>query len=558
MNEAFLDQVRRTSNGQYMNKSIQKYAREWEQNAEADALWIILTDKRYYGNKWDKEEFFVTGEEEISRVFNFMGEHQIEVPKGLFVDFGCGVGRLSRALRTRFSAGMGIDISEKMVDLARMYVPGVDFCVNQQSNLSWLRNESVDFFYSHIVLQHIPNDFQRSYIDEFLRILRPGGLAVIQIPIEIIHKVIQKQSLTIRLKHSIKEAFPYLVYIKRRLSPPVHEFHLEMHALPHDEIVKICRNRGCIIELASATNSCNADNNGKVEFYDLEGHKRKLEQSGKLNQYLSGMYFIRKPERSAKKHLEVIYSQHSNFKWLVCMTTIPERLTSPFLYRVLDSLLSQKTSCDFKIVLFIPHRSLRTGLPYPDPSFLYDRYGKEQIIIHRCDDMGPATKFAGLLTYLPSVDADVTHIYITDDDIILRDHVFGQIMKMLKARDVLQNYRRLVLANDVGLQSKMATVSGYAGILIPLDFFRDITADARLATVWESLAKKQHPCFNVDDMLLSKLFQRFKYNVEGTGLNPFTDVMDRALTDEHPDWFELCKHTSRNCDSMRCLNEILP
>ena len=89
-------------------------------------------------------------------------------------------------------------------------------------------------------------------------------------------------------------------------------------------------------------------------------------------------------------------------------------------------------------------------------------------------------------------------------------------------------------------------------------FFRDITADARLATVWESLAKKQHPCFNVDDMLLSKLFQRFKYNVEGTGLNPFTDVMDRALTDEHPDWFELCKHTSRNCDSMRCLNEILP
>jgi hypothetical protein len=152
------------------------------------------------------------------------------------------------------------------------------------------------------VLQHVPNDFQRSYIDEFLRILRPGGLAVIQIPIEIIHQVIPKQSLTMRFKQSIKDTFPYLVYIKRWLLPPVHEFHLEMNALPHDEIVTICRNRGCIIELASATNSCNADHNGKVEFYDLEGHKRKLEQSGKRNQYLSGMYFIRKPERSAKKH----------------------------------------------------------------------------------------------------------------------------------------------------------------------------------------------------------------------------------------------------------------
>ena len=91
--------------------------------------------------------------------------------------------------------------------------------------------------------------------------------------------------------------------------------------------------------------------------------------------------------------------------------------------------------------------------------------------------MGPATKFTGFLTYLPSVDADVTHIYITDDDIILRNHVFGRIMKMLQAREALQNYRHLclVLANDVGLQSKMATVSGYAGILM-LDFFRDITA----------------------------------------------------------------------------------
>jgi hypothetical protein len=41
--------------------------------------------------------------------------------------------------------------------------------------------------------------------------------------------------------------------------------------------------------------------------------------------------------------------------------------------------------------------------------------------------------------------------------------------------------------------------------------------------------------FNFDDMLLSELFQRFKYNVEGMGLNPFSDVMDRALTDERPD-----------------------
>jgi hypothetical protein len=85
-----------------------------------------------------------------------------------------------------------------------------------------------------------------------------------------------------------------------------------------------------------------------------------------------------------------------------------------------------------------------------------------------------------------------------------------------------------------------------------------MAADDRLSPVWENLTGKRHPCFNVDDMLLSKLLQRFEYKVEGTGLNPFTDVMDRGLTDQHPDWFELCKHTPRDYDTIQCLNEILP
>jgi len=264
-------------------------------------------------------------------------------------------------------------------------------------------------------------------------------------------------------------------------------------------------------------------------------------------------------------------------KWLVCMTTTPERLTSHFFLRVLDSVLSQKISCSFKIVLFVPFRSLRTGLHYRDPAFLSARYSKEQLVIHRCDDMGPATKFTGLLTYLQLVDTDVSHVYIADDDIILRDHVFermlnilhlrcvGQgnrflqrVLEILRVRRPIQDYRRLVLANDAGSVDGMATVAGYAGILAPLGFFRDMAADASLSPVWADLSINRHPCFNVDDMLLSKLFQRFSYSVEGTGLNPFIDVMDRALTDEHPEWFELCKHTSRDYDTIQCLNVQLP
>jgi SAM-dependent methyltransferase len=84
-----------------MTKTMHDYAQEWQGNAEADALWVILTDPRYYGRKWDIDDFFATGEEEIGRVFRFMERTSLELPAGCFLDFGCGVGRVSKALRNR-------------------------------------------------------------------------------------------------------------------------------------------------------------------------------------------------------------------------------------------------------------------------------------------------------------------------------------------------------------------------------------------------------------------------------------------------------------------------
>lgn len=281
-----------------MTKPMTQYAREWEQNAAADALWVILTDSRYYGRKWNREEFFATGEEEIRRVFDYMHENGVTVPDGTFLDFGCGVGRLSKALRARFPAGYGVDISERMICFAREYVEGVSFRVNQEASLGWLANDTLDFVYTHIVLQHIPVPFQRSYIDEFLRVLKPGGLAVFQVPVEVIHPAENPPPLSIRIKRRVKDAFPWLVSAKRSLFPgngACHEFRYEMHTLPHEEIDEICRQRKCLIEKYPATNSCDADHNGKVEFYDHAVHRQLLEQSPGTNLYLSRMYFVRKP-----------------------------------------------------------------------------------------------------------------------------------------------------------------------------------------------------------------------------------------------------------------------
>lgn len=281
-----------------MTKTFDEYAREWQGNAEADALWVILTDPNFYGRKWDIDAFFATGEEEISRVFAYLHRTQVQIPSGVFLDFGCGVGRISRALQKRFGQGFGVDISPKMIELARTYVPGVDFLVNQTPALSMYQDGSIDFVYSHIVLQHIPARFQSHYIEEFLRILRPGGLAVFQVPIGIINPQQVKPPVVSRIKQGIKQAFPFLIALKRWLMPPeqVHyEFRYEMHPLPDAEIRMICKNRECSVEAASATNSCEPDHNGRIEFYELDVYRKQLENSGLPNRYLSCMYCVRKP-----------------------------------------------------------------------------------------------------------------------------------------------------------------------------------------------------------------------------------------------------------------------
>lgn len=281
-----------------MAKNINQYAKEWENNAEADAFWVILTDSKYYGRKWNVDEFFATGDEEIGRVFNFMKERGIDVSSwGSFLDFGCGVGRNSKALRKRFDGGFGLDISDKMIELAQKYVQGVKFIVNKSDCLDQFANDSIDFIYSHIVLQHIPNEFKKKYMNDFLRIIKPGGLAVFQIPIDIINPQVVIPPLSVRVKKIIKQLFPFLVTLKRKLIPPKnfsYEFQYEMHIFSDEVVRVICDKHSCVIEAAPATNSCEADHNGKVEFYAMTEHRQKLKISGLPNRYLSCMYFVRK------------------------------------------------------------------------------------------------------------------------------------------------------------------------------------------------------------------------------------------------------------------------
>jgi SAM-dependent methyltransferase len=162
------------------------HRRDWEDLSRLDPLWAVLSDPSKRFGKWEPEEFFASGERDIAEFLDVCGRHGLPRGHVAALDFGSGAGRLTRALSTRFERCVGIDISEPMVELARSFNgdrPGCEFAVNDSDDLSRFEDASFDFVVSHITLQHVPGrDRVLGYIREFVRVLRPGGAVVFQLP----------------------------------------------------------------------------------------------------------------------------------------------------------------------------------------------------------------------------------------------------------------------------------------------------------------------------------------------------------------------------------------
>ena len=159
---------------------------DWEDLAELDPLWSILTCPEARFNQWDKDEFFRTGEEEIQSLIKNVDRLGLPLSRSQALDFGCGVGRLTRALSKHFQRCCGVDISEKMISMARELnasFPNCEFLLNDRPDLSALPSDSYDLVYTARVLQHLPRpSLVEHFIRELYRLVRPDGLLVFQLP----------------------------------------------------------------------------------------------------------------------------------------------------------------------------------------------------------------------------------------------------------------------------------------------------------------------------------------------------------------------------------------
>jgi SAM-dependent methyltransferase len=168
---------------------LRRQRREWNDLATVDPYWAVLTDPERKHGGWDRTSFFATGEADVQEMLEQAARLGLPASHGDALDFGCGPGRLTRALSRRFDRVIGVDISEPLIAEARRLnadVSGCEFRLSGGGDLSMFAASSFDLVYSNIVLQHQPNQrIIRAYLAEFLRTVRAGGLIVFQLPTRI-------------------------------------------------------------------------------------------------------------------------------------------------------------------------------------------------------------------------------------------------------------------------------------------------------------------------------------------------------------------------------------
>lgn len=230
---------------------------DWEILAERDALNAILTDGSKSEGKWDLVEFMATGEAEIETVMHYLeGLKCTPDLAGTALDFGCGVGRLSQAIARRFAACIGVDISEQMIQRAKLLNRATccSYMVNADDHLPFA-DASFSFVYSNIVLQHVARRFATAYLREFVRVLAPGGVLVFGVQDSF--AVSDLRSLFVRVRH--------VLHPRSRLNALLGRGgDMRMHCLP-DRLVRLCLDKAKVIDV-QFTNTAARDFNGKLAY----------------------------------------------------------------------------------------------------------------------------------------------------------------------------------------------------------------------------------------------------------------------------------------------------
>ncbi len=214
----------------------------WHKFGETDPLWAIVSMPDKEGNKWTLDEFFATGEKEMTTLLAYLESRQLKLPGGHALDFGCGIGRVTQPMCRYFEVCHGVDIAPSMIEMAKKYNRYGDKCryyLNETDDLRLFSDKSIDFIYCVITFQNIAPRYSEKYIKEFLRILAPQGLLVFQIPSK-------PQNIRQKIKQILPQSVLKWFYKMKYHGKPV----MEIHGIPQENVIQLLNEqRGTILDI---------------------------------------------------------------------------------------------------------------------------------------------------------------------------------------------------------------------------------------------------------------------------------------------------------------------
>jgi len=209
-------------------KVTDRAVRDWNTLGETQPYFAVLTEDRFLREQMsdaDREAFFASGEADIARIFDLIDF----VPKSA-LDFGCGVGRLTRALAKRVDRVAGVDAAESMLRIAHENVPNATFSTT-------IPNERFELIVSLIVFQHIPVRRGEALLDELLTHL--DGVAALHFTFR------RPGSFLRRIARGIRARVPLVHRIAQRIRGERPMPYMQMNEYDLDRVLAIMRRHGC-------------------------------------------------------------------------------------------------------------------------------------------------------------------------------------------------------------------------------------------------------------------------------------------------------------------------
>lgn len=208
-----------------IHELLNRQLASWNLLGETQPYFSVLTNPIFLAEAMNSDrilEFYNHGRLDVEFLYKLSNRFGIWLPQdGIVLEYGCGLGRLARHFCEYDITYIGVDASESHLRIARRHIEQSGYrnalFFNVAEYEQTIQDNSVDFLVSLLVFQHTPPPLMMRQIETFLRKLRPGGGAYLQVPTYIF-----------KYSFSIEEYFGN--------PPPVGQ--IEMHATTKEQVFR--------------------------------------------------------------------------------------------------------------------------------------------------------------------------------------------------------------------------------------------------------------------------------------------------------------------------------